>query len=310
MFFASNNPKEASLCKSQDSLVKFIDSIDEGFELLELIFDKQGNVVDFVFLEVNPAYEKQTGLKAANIIGKCKKENAPAREQRWYDYAIQAVKTGKILQYDYYNDNVNRYFDTQFIPISTNRIVVLFKDITERKKAEEALIESEEKVKTYLEGSPTAVFVANTDGIILYVNEATSKLLGYSKEEFLHMSVFDVTFEDERKVNFERFNELRKTGKAWGESRFKRKDGSPVFVIFNATKLPDGNMIANCENITERKKMEAVVKESQKKYRDLIESTSDFIWEIDSQGRYTYCSSANGKIMGNQACRNDWKDSF
>ena len=115
--------------------------------MLDLIFNEQGNVVDFVFVEVNPAYEKQTGLKAANIVGKRKKENAPAAEQRWYDYATQAAESGKTLQYEYYNDKVNRYFETQFIPISTNQIAVLFKDITESKKMEKELRESQKKYR-------------------------------------------------------------------------------------------------------------------------------------------------------------------
>ena len=106
--------------KVQNSLIRFIDSTDEGFELLELIFDNQGIVIDFVFLKVNPAFEKLTGLKADNIIGKRKKENAPTSDQKWYDFAIRAVKTGKTLHYDYYNDKVNRYFETKFIPISTH----------------------------------------------------------------------------------------------------------------------------------------------------------------------------------------------
>ena len=146
-------------------------------------------------------------------------------------------------------------------PIGLRGIAI---DITERKKAEEALRESEERLKIYLEDSPAAVLVANPDGRFLYANEAAGKLLGYSKEEFLKMTVFDVSFEDERNINLERFNELRKTGKAFGESRFKRKDGSPVFVILNATKLPDGNIIANCENITERKKFEKQLKENER----------------------------------------------
>lgn len=123
-------------CEIQQSYATFISSLDDGFELLELVRDKDGNIFDFVFLFVNPAYERQTGLKANNIVGKRKKEAAPAAEKRWYDCAIQATKTGKTLSYQYYNPKVNGYYDTQFIPIPPNQIAVLFKDITERKKAE------------------------------------------------------------------------------------------------------------------------------------------------------------------------------
>ena len=91
MPFFYNDSGNSALNRKQESLSKFINRLDDGFELLELIFDNQGNVIDFVFLDVNSAYERQTGLKAAAILGKRKKEVAPASEQRWYDYAIQAV---------------------------------------------------------------------------------------------------------------------------------------------------------------------------------------------------------------------------
>ena len=151
MSSSGNYLANAALSKNLDSLIKFINSFDEGFELLNLLFDKENNVVDFVFVEVNPAYEKQTGLKAVDIIGKRKKEVAPASEQRWYDYAIKAVKTGKTLSYQYYNDKVDGTFDTQFIPVSTDQIAVLFRDITERKKAEEESKRNSQRVNEILE---------------------------------------------------------------------------------------------------------------------------------------------------------------
>jgi signal transduction histidine kinase len=129
-------------CK-QEVFEKFIERLDQGFELLELAFDNQGNAEDFVFLEVNPAYEKQMGIKAADILGKRKKLYAPTSEQRWYDYAIEAVKTGQTLSYEYYNAKVKGNFETQFIPVATNQIAVLFKDITERKDLERQIQEKE-----------------------------------------------------------------------------------------------------------------------------------------------------------------------
>ena len=250
--------------KTQSRLIKFIDSLEEGFELLELIYDKQGNVLDFVFLMVNPAYEKQTGLKAPDIVGKCKKEIAPASDQKWYDFAIQAVQTQRKFHYQYYDYNVNRFFETQFLPVSTTQIAVMFKDITERKKTETALRESEERLKIYLESTPAAVFVANPDGKYLFVNEGASRLLGYSKKEILNLSIPQVLCEESLYQGIQEFKKLKETGGSRSELCLKRKDGSPVYVILTATKLPDGNLIANCEDISERRELEKQLQDKER----------------------------------------------
>jgi len=143
LFFARINIGRKMSFSKQEILTNFIDRLDLGFELLELIFDKQGHVEDFVFLEVNPAYERQTGYKAVDLIGKRKKQLAPTAEQRWYDFAVEAVKTGKTLSYEYYNHKVKGTFETQFIPVSADKIVVLFKDITQRKDLERQVQEKE-----------------------------------------------------------------------------------------------------------------------------------------------------------------------
>jgi PAS domain S-box-containing protein len=176
----------------QEDLSKFINRLDDGFELLELIFDNQGNVIDFVFLAVNPAYERQTGLKATDILGKRKKVVAPASEERWYDYAIQAVKTAKTLCYEYYNDKVNGYFDTQFIPISINQVAVLFKDITDSKLADESLNNKQRELSTILDSSPIIIFYKDKDGRVIQANRAFAEALKTTKEKLLGKTVFDL----------------------------------------------------------------------------------------------------------------------
>ena len=254
----------AAAVKIQDCNSQLISRLDDGFELLELVDSPEAGSVDFIFLEVNPAYERLTGLKAANIIGKRKQEVVPFAEQRWYDYALQALRSGKTFHYEYFNAIVNRFLETQFIPISNTDIAVLFKDVTERKKNETALKESEEKFKIYLESTPVAVFVADIDGKYLFVNEGASRLLQYSKEELLSMNISQVICEDNLENGLLQFSLVKLTGKSRSELCLKRKDGSPVYVILTATKLPDGNLIANCEDITERKGLE---KELQAKER-------------------------------------------
>ena len=175
----------SSLNKIEESLMKFINSLDEAFELLELVFDEHGNVIDYLFVGVNFAYEKLTGLKVADIVGKRKEEVAPVGDQRWYDFVVQAVKTGKTLQYQYYNHKVNRCFDTEFVPISTNKIAVMFKDITERKKAEEALLQSEIKFRTVADFTYDWEHWISPDGKLIYVSPSCERITGFKPEEFI-----------------------------------------------------------------------------------------------------------------------------
>ncbi len=191
-FNSYNHQDNEASSRTCDSLTKFVNSLSEGFELLELIFDKQGNVIDFIFLEVNPAYENQTGLKASNIIGKLKKENAPAREQRWYEYAIQAVKTGKTLTYEYYNDRINRYFETEFIPLTTNQIAVLFKDITERKKIEEEASLNSRRISEILESISDDFMVLDQNWNYVYANSQAAKLVGLEPETIVGKNFWEL----------------------------------------------------------------------------------------------------------------------
>jgi len=154
------------------------------------------------------------------------------------------------------NDN---WFHQQFnVHIETQQVRVYVTNITEAKLAEKALLENEAKFRIYVENSPVAVFVANTEGKYEYVNEAASKLLGYSTKELIEMSIQQVTFVGEAKV----FSEIKNTGNSAGETVLRSKDGLPVFVILNSARLPDGKLMAFCENITERKKNEEILRES------------------------------------------------
>ncbi len=192
MSFSCSNSDDAFLDKKLESLSKFISMLDDGFELLELVRNSQGRVVDFVFVEVNPAYERQTGLKAANIIGKRKKEVAPAAEQRWFDYAIKAINTNKTLRYQYYNPIVDTFYETQFIPLPPDRVAVLIKDVTERKKTKETLKISEQKYRELYESFDEAFIATDWEFNVIHWNKAAERVTTVPAKVALGKKIYDV----------------------------------------------------------------------------------------------------------------------
>ena len=168
----------------------------------------------------------------------------------------------------------DNWFRQQFnVHIETQQVRIYVTNITKTILAEKALLEYEAKFRIYMENSPVAVFVANTEGKYEYVNEAASKLLGYSTKELMGMSIQQVTFVGEPKV----FSAVKNTGCASCETVLRSKDGLPVFVILNSVRLPDGKLMAFCENITERKKKDLEIKQKNEalvQERDMLESVT------------------------------------
>lgn len=131
---------EAALQQSEQRHRMLFNSIDEGFCVIEVIFNAEGKAIDYRFLEVNAAFERQTGLVGA--MGKSMRELAPRFEEHWFQTYGQVAKTGKAVRFQNYAEAMHRWFDVyafRLEPAESRQVALLFNDITDRKRAEENL---------------------------------------------------------------------------------------------------------------------------------------------------------------------------
>ncbi len=286
-----------------DILTEFVRSLPEAFELLEVVFDKEGNIIDFIFRIINPAFEAQTGLKAANIIGKFKKETAPASEQRWYDYAIRAIKTGQTLTYEYYNDIINRYCETEFIPVANNHLAVLFKDITEKKIAEIMLIESEKKYRALVNATNTGYLIIDNQGNVVDANEEYVRLTGRkSLSEIIGRKVIEWTAYSDKESNKDALGKCLRDGfikdfiihYTDGAGRITPVEINAAVISFNSAQ----QIISLCRDISVREKAEEALRESEQKYKQLVERLPEMVLEIDTTGRVIFVNPRVIEITG------------
>lgn len=111
-----------------------------------------------------------------------------------------------------------------------------------------------ERYFRYFENSIDAGFVADADGKYLNVNPAACRLLGYSKEELLNMSIKELVAPEELDKILAAFEEVKKTGSSHLETILMAKSGTPIPVLIRAFKIFEGEYVAYCHDISERKK--------------------------------------------------------
>lgn len=145
---------ELILEKSEQRYRTLFDSMDEGFCLLDIIFDKNHQPVDFRFLEVNPSFAKQTGLN--DVLDKLACELIPGIEQYWLDVFGQVAKTGEPTRFENRAKPLQRWFEVYAFRVEISegkKVGVIFNDITSRKESEVALRESRAALDFILESA-------------------------------------------------------------------------------------------------------------------------------------------------------------
>lgn len=207
------------------------------------------------------------------------------------EVAIQALNLG-----------ADGYYNKQGSPETVyGELIHGIETLHEKRRIQHALEETEKRYSALMEQATDAIFVHDSKGRILDVNQRACKNLGYSKKEVLSMSIGDI---DSNATETEK-------GAIWAkvlagetftfESNNKRRDGSvvPVEVSLGPIKIGKDLLVMGLvRDITNRKSIEKSLKESQRRYQDIIENTGEFIWEMDSQGRYTYCSPQMEELWG------------
>ena len=124
------------LSDSEYKYYQLFNSIDEGYCVIDLVFDDNNKPCDYCFAEVNAAFEKQTGL--TDPVGKCISELAPTHEQYWFDIYGEVVVTGNPLRFQRWAEQFQRHYDVYAFRIGKpgdNKIAVLFNDVTEKKES-------------------------------------------------------------------------------------------------------------------------------------------------------------------------------
>ncbi len=167
----------------------------------------------------------------------------------------------------------------------------VFRDITERKVAEEHLKKSKEKYQGYFEIGSIGICVTSPEKGWVEVNDRLCQMLGYTKEELMALTWVELTHPDDIDSDLELFNQVV-SGKRDAyelDKRFVRKDGTTVHTTLSVTcqRNPDGSVhqfLASLLDITERKRTEEALRESEKKYRSFYNNTPVMLHSINSQG--------------------------
>ncbi len=264
--------------------------------LVERANDGIGIVQDSLIKYINPSLAKLTGYTAQELIDtpilnyihpKVLSEVINRYEQRMAGQSVPPIYETKIL-----------LKHNKVLEVEVNAGVIsyqgkpadfaIIRDITERKQAEQALQESEEKYRTILENIEDGYYEVDLAGNLTFFNDAMCKIHGYPREELMGMNNREYTNEETAKMVYKNFNKVFQTGEPTKIFAYEiiRKDGSrrvneaSVSLITDSEGAPTG-FRGIIRDITERQEVEQALRESEARYRRLIELSPDAITLID-----------------------------
>jgi PAS domain S-box-containing protein len=292
-----------AIAESEQRYRSLFNSIDQGFCIVEMIFEPNGTPIDYRFLEVNPVFEQQTGLIHAQ--GKRMRELAPQHEDYWFEIYGRIALTGEPARFENRAEHLQRWFDVyafRFGEPEKRHVAILFNDITRRKS-----MESDLRFQSLVLGQINdAVIALDHQQRITYMNRAAERQYGVNAMQELGrplQQVYDYRWarsedEDEAAEALARHEFWR------GENIHVRRDGtklhveSAVNVLRNEDGTPAG-MLAVIRDISERKQAEEALRQSEQRLRAIYDGTYEYIGLLAPDGTLLDANRASLAFAGN-----------
>ncbi len=297
---------DKALRQSEEKYRTILDAIEDGYFEVDI----RGNLTFF-----NDSLSKILGYSHDEMMGMnnrqyTDKENARKLYQA-FNKVYETGEPNKGFQYEIIRkDGTRRYVEVPASLIKNaegHRIGFrgIMRDITERRKMDEALREREERYRTLVETMKVGLIERDKNYVYTYANEQFCDMLGYSMEEIIGHSVFDFMDEENRKI----IEDLPAKRKRIGRDDFPyeltltRKDGQKVHTIISSTPSFDSEVhyksnFSVVTDITERKQMEEALRQSEEKYRTILDAIEDGYFEVDIRGNFTFFNDSLSKILG------------
>ena len=283
----SENKALALLRESEEKYRLLFNEMIEGFSFHEIILDKEGKPCDYRFISVNPAFEKHTGLRADEVVGKKASEIYPSLEIYWLETYGEVALKGKSIEFENYNASLDRFFKISAFSPRKGYFATIFENITDRTLAEKELQSTKNYLESLINNANAPIIVWNPQSEIQLFNRAFEKLTGYTSSEVEGKNI-DLLFplstlkETQRKIkqaSVENWESL--------EISILTKDNNLRTVLWNSANIFDNDgkslisVIAQGNDITERKKADQRLKEAREKLNLALDNGNIGTWEKD-----------------------------
>ncbi len=270
------------LKESEEKYRSLFDNMTDSFALHEIVLDNNDAPVDYIFLEINNAFEKDTGLNREDVIGKRATEVMPGIENdpaNWIEVYGKVALERIEMRFEKYSENLGKYYSILAYSPAPLQFATIFSDITEKKFMEDAIKESEEKFRAISSAAQDAIIMIDNNGNINFWNRAAEKIFGYSDIEIFgknfHNLFVPEKFMEEHRTAFKVFQKTG-TGAAIGrilEFSAIRKNGEefPVELSLSSIKLKGvWQAVGIARDITDRKIKEDRIKLNEMRMSRLI----------------------------------------
>ncbi|MGO9122993.1 MAG: PAS domain S-box protein [Desulfomonilaceae bacterium] len=297
---------EVALAKSEKKFRELYETMRDGIAAVSM----EGKIIEF-----NPSYQAMLGYTREELLEKTVQELTP---KKWHPMQAAILKEQLLTKgySDLYEKEYVRRDGTVF-PAELRTYLIrddqgrpaglwaIVRDISVRKQAQEGLREQTERFQILSENVPFGMAMFGEDGTFKYVNPKFEKIFGYDLKEAPNVGEWCRNACPDHAQRQEAIS-------AWKED-FRRldrgetgsivftvtcKDGSQKIISFKPVKLGARENLMTCEDITDRKRAEAALEESETRYRTLAETARDIIWTVDLDLKYTYVSPSITEALG------------
>ena len=280
--------------------------MQEGVALHELVLDANGQPVDYRILDVNPQYEKHTGLERSTVVGRLGSQVHGCDEAPYLKQYASVALGGPPLRFEVYFAQLRRHFSISVAPLGSNAFATIFSDVTFAKAQAEDLEKSRLSQRALLDNQPHLTWLKDREGRFLAVNKAFAQACGQGNPETL-VGKTDLDVWPPKLAESYRADDcavMEAGTQKMVEEQIAETDGTRWFETYKSPVFDsDGNVVGTtgiARDITERKRAEEVRLQSERKLGRILDLAPDPIAVINTKGEWTFANQAFCELCGHQ----------
>ncbi len=300
----AHSPSEATqieekLRKSEERYYNLFNMMEEGVALNEIVLDENGDVVDYIILSVNPAFEKQSIYKIEEAIGKRATDLYKMSPEYIRDWWKSHSQIQGAAHTEMYHEPSKRWFHITTTRPEGMQFATIFTDITKRKNAEKALEESEANLRAVFNATDESMYLLAADETLLALNDTCVQRMGKPREKLIGQKASNLLPLNVAAILKLSIDQVLSTGQH--VSYEGERDGHWLANDLHPIHDQSGQVVriaVYSRDITERKQAEDTLKKSEASYRALTQSARDAIISCDTSGNIIGWNQGAETIFG------------